>query len=158
MADWGSESWGQDAWSADAPAPTPPAPSGDGHFPFVAGFGEHAISSFENWRIELIPAFNFAAAGFTDWIWHWMGEASLISAGKSITMKVHKMTSPGGNFGTDPIIGTTTLTANGLFHIQIPPSTIPAGAFNYYATWQSDSLTQPLVTGAIHCVEVWTVA
>jgi hypothetical protein len=144
MAKWGSENWGRDPWGGFDVQPSPVPIGGDGHLPFVMNIAQTVtFSPTENWQIEMSPNYQFDLTNKTQWIWHFCGDCTNLDAGKTVTIKVHKMVAPGGNFATDPVVATASVVASGLFHVKSSVGLIPAGPWNYYVSYLTDDVTGP---------------
>jgi hypothetical protein len=155
MSGWGSESWGADPWGSSFVAPPGPTPAGDGHIPLACNLAETGgaqIGGSELVQIEIQPVFDLTTYGKTTWKWHFLGEMFNLDAGKTVTIRIHH-----GSVFADPVVATVIVTANGPFHLTSSPGAIPAGAQNYFMSWQTNDTVplSPVCKGMLVVVEVY---
>lgn len=117
----------------------------------------HVISSTtiggsEVLQNEMEPVFRLDDIGATLLTMHVLGDAGGITAGKTLTIRFHSANNTALAFGSDPVVATVAVSANGLFHVSV--SFAPTAAARLiYISFQTDSLTNVVVNDMLWIVE-----
>jgi hypothetical protein len=124
-----------------------------GRIPFVLHLlTSNNIGGSEVHQIQMTPTFRFDDVGASLLTMRVIGDMTGISAGKSCTIRFHSCSTTSLSLGSDAVLGTIVVNANGLFSASCSFAP-PAGKRVIYISYETDSTNTVTIKGMLWIVE-----